>query len=119
MRAKLLLGMVVAAGVAWTGYQWLSGGGSGQPVTVYKWRDGQGQWHFGNTPPDGQPYETQTVEAVNVLPAVKTPQPDAKDAGGIHPLTPITDPGRVMQLVDDARQVEQRLQERAKRMEPQ
>lgn len=136
MRAKFfLLGIAIAAGATWFGNKWLEGDISipgqfgkatvtpSQPVTVYKWRDDQGQWHFSNTPPADHAYETQSVQAVNILPAVEAPEakapPPAGDTGGIHPLTPITNPGKVKQLVDDARQIEQRLQDRTEQMDNQ
>ncbi|MBA1146836.1 DUF4124 domain-containing protein [Ectothiorhodospiraceae bacterium WFHF3C12] len=52
--------------------------GEDQPRTVYKWRDRDGTWHYGDNPPAGVAAEPVKVHRdVNVLPAVE-PDPDAK-----------------------------------------
>lgn len=38
-----------------------------QPVTVYKWQDEEGNWHFSQDAPEAGEHETLTVKAENVV----------------------------------------------------
>ncbi len=87
--------------------------------TVYKWQDAQGDWHFSNNPPpEGTASSVKTYRTDNATRFVtpKMPntasQPTAVPDGNI-PLLPITDPTRVKQLIDDARNVQSLVDERA------
>lgn len=47
-----------------------------QKISVYKWRDEQGSWQFGNEPPQGVAYELLELDPdTNVLPAIKAEPP--------------------------------------------
>lgn len=47
---------------------------SGQTVTVYKWRDAQGNWQFGNEPPKERTFETLMLDPdTNLVEGVKAP----------------------------------------------
>ncbi len=54
-----------------------------KPVTIYRWQDTQGQWHFSNTPPGhGQPYEIQRIDpATNLVQSVPLSQAKPVDGG--------------------------------------
>lgn len=49
----------------------LSGGGAQKPVEVYRWRNADGSWAFGDNPPQGVAYETLSLDPdSNLLPAL-------------------------------------------------
>ncbi len=89
-------------------------------TTVYKWQDDSGEWHFSNQPPPvGVASSVKTYRSdINItqapsppLPPVEnaTKEPDKKTADipqTASPLLPITDPERVKQLIDDAKNVQ-------------
>ncbi len=86
---------------------------------VYKWQDDSGEWHFSNQPPPaGVTSSVKTYRSdINITqapppppaPVESTPEkPDKKTADipqTASPLLPITDPERVKQLIDDAKNV--------------
>ncbi len=49
--------------------------GSGETVRAYKWRDGEGNWHYGDTPPPGVKAEPLDIDPdANLIPSA-LPQP--------------------------------------------
>ncbi len=92
---RLLLLLLLLAG----GYVYLYGGKLGDvksaleevtahhgPITVYRWRDRDGNWVYGSEPPPGVKYETRTVNPdKNVAPSV--PTGEKKDGGSILPFS--------------------------------
>jgi len=99
---------------------------------VYKWRDKEGAWHFSNQPPpEGVASSVITYRSdTNITQAPKAPAeptpttPASKPAAtppadSNVPLLPITDPERVKQLIDDAKNVQQLLDNRQQQMEQQ
>ncbi|MDT8384755.1 MAG: DUF4124 domain-containing protein [Gammaproteobacteria bacterium] len=84
---------------------------------VYKWQDAAGEWHFSNQPPPtGIKGSVETYRSdVNITQAPPPPvEPAAvvteKSVSDIpttaSPLLPITDPERVKQLIEDAKNVQ-------------
>lgn len=84
---------------------------------VYKWQDAAGEWHFSNQPPPtGIKGSVETYRSdVNITQApprvIEAPaEVVEKDATDIpttaSPLLPITDPEKVKQLIDDAKNVQ-------------
>lgn len=95
---------------------------------VYKWQDAAGEWHFSNTPPPaGIKGSVETYRNdVNITQAVQppvviAPEPAKKAATDIpdtaSPLLPITDPDRVKQLIDDAKNVQNLVNDRQKNID--
>ncbi|NOX75241.1 MAG: hypothetical protein GXP17_01180 [Gammaproteobacteria bacterium] len=87
--------------------------------TVYKWQDAQGAWQFSNSPPPkGTASSVKIYRTDNttrfVTPKIPdtAPQPTAIPSGNI-PLLPITNPTRIKQLMDDARNVQSLVDKRA------
>jgi len=84
---------------------------------VYKWQDNAGEWHFSNQPPPKniassvKTYRSDiNITQTPSLPPVETKQPTSAKPRDIPtsaaPLLPITDPERVKQLIDDAKNVQ-------------
>jgi Domain of unknown function (DUF4124) len=98
-------------------------------TTVYKWQDATGEWHFSNQPPPaGINSSVKTYRSdVNITqapapPVAPKPEPTEKSAAipkGPAPLLPITDPGRVEQLIDDAKNVQKLVNDRQKNLDAQ
>ena len=101
-------------------------------TTVYKWRDNSGEWHFSNQPPPaGVASSVKTYRSdINITqtppppPPVEnaTEEPDKKTADipqTASPLLPITDPKRVKQLIDDAKNVQDLVNNRQKALDAQ
>lgn len=109
---------------------WFSGGSAPKlplPETdknetkVYKWQDAAGEWHFSNQPPpSGVSSSVETYRSdVNITqappPVEEAPaQPDASAdiPQTAAPLLPITDPERVQQLIEDAKNVQKLVDQR-------
>lgn len=71
----LLLALALGGGYWYFGPEgvpdWVSGWLPGGPdtTTLYKWQGENGNWHVGDTPPEGVPYEAMEVrQDVNVIP---------------------------------------------------
>lgn len=99
---------------------------------VYKWQDTFGEWHFSNQPPPpGIKGSVETYRSdVNITrapPVVEViPEPEAEtQAKGkandipdtASPLMPITDPERVKQLIEDAKNVQGLVNDRQKNID--
>ena len=98
---------------------------SPNPTAVYKWQDAQGNWQYGDNPPANTDYQTVELQGVQTItmPTVQsvsssTESSDTPDSS-ITPLTPFTDPGKIKQLVDDAKNVQKLSQERVEALEQQ
>jgi hypothetical protein len=103
--------------------QWADGNTQEVPaqVTVYRWRDGQGVWQYGSSPPaDGRPYESRTLDTAanaDLFPAApQQEQPsDARTATAEPaqpaPLSPYSADG-IQKLFEDARSLRDQSQER-------
>lgn len=117
---------------------WFSGGSAPKlpmPATtdkdtnetrVYKWQDANGEWHFSNTPPpDGVKSSVETYRSdVNITQAPPAVAEEAVEPAGeadipttAVPLLPITDPERVQQLIEDAKNVQKTLDQRKQQMD--
>lgn len=96
-------------------------------TTVYKWQDDTGEWHFsGQPPPAGISSSVETYRSdVNLTQAPPPPveaKPDpventADIPSGSAALLPITDPERVKQLIEDAKNVQNLVNERQQNIE--
>jgi len=90
-------------------------------TAVYKWQDNTGEWHFSNQPPPtgvassvkiyrNDVNITRTPPPAAPVPVENAPRQPDKKATDIPetavPLLPITDPGRVKQLIEDAKNVQ-------------
>ena len=84
-------------------------------TAVYKWQDAAGEWHFSNQPPPPGISHKVTIyrSDTNITQAPPAPEPKpapAANTGAIPqtaaPLLPITDPERVKQLIEDAKNVQ-------------
>ena len=94
---------------------------------VYKWQDAAGAWHFSNTPPPaGIKGSVETYRNdINITQAVQppvviAPEPEKKATDiptTASPLLPITDPDRVKQLIDDAKNVQNLVNDRQKNID--
>lgn len=94
---------------------------------VYKWQDASGEWHFSSQPPPkGIKGSVETYRTdVNITqalpePVVAEPEP-AKVTTDIpttaSPLLPITDPERVKKLIEDAKNVQNLVDDRQKNID--
>lgn len=90
-------------------------------VTIYRWRDAQGIWQYGSSPPpDGRPYESHNVDTAanaDLFPAApSTGKPSGNRTTTVEPApsaptTPYSTE-RVQKLFDDARSLRDQSQER-------
>jgi hypothetical protein len=55
--------------------EWLGGGE--ETMTVYKWQDDAGAWHFSDHAPEGRPSEAIQVKPQNVAPDKPAAEPEA------------------------------------------
>lgn len=93
-------------------------GNKPEPDTVYKWQDAQGIWQFSSTPPpQGTGYTVQTydpnanqIQAVEASKGITTPA-QQKNQETPKP-TDVYSPGGVKQLIENAQQLQQTLNER-------
>ncbi len=86
-------------------------------TTIYKWQDDSGEWHFSNQPPPADVNSSVKTYDNNVnitqtpppAPVENKPEQPARTTDDIPktaaPLLPITDPERVKQLIEDAKNV--------------
>jgi hypothetical protein len=74
-------------------------------VTLYRWQDNQGQWHYSDTPPTDRPSERQVIDPnTNLIPALPPEQtresePSQPSAGN---------------LLQQSRQLQQKLDDSAR-----
>lgn len=83
-------------------------------VSVYKWQDSDGNWHFDDKPQEGFAAEQVVIEVDNVLEMEmpKMPEPEPASSESDFELGSPYSPGAVKDLMDNARGVEGRLEER-------
>ncbi|VAW86553.1 hypothetical protein MNBD_GAMMA18-1106 [hydrothermal vent metagenome] len=88
-------------------------------TVVYKWRDAEGNWQFGDTPPAKNDFEVTNIQGVQsmqmYIPTAKQTVEkvtESETAKNITPLTPFTEPEKVKELMDKARGVEQLMKDR-------
>ncbi len=88
-------------------------------TVVYKWRDAEGNWQFGDTPPAESDFETTNIQGVQsmqmYIPTAKKvieKETEGETSKGITPLTPFTEPEKVKELMDKARGIEQLMEDR-------
>lgn len=88
-------------------------------TVVYKWRDAEGNWQFGDTPPAESDFEVTNIQGVQsmqmyVPTARQTIEKttESEEAKNITPLTPFTEPEKVKELMDKTRGVEQLMKDR-------
>lgn len=100
-------------------------GGDSGGSTVYKWKDATGVWQFTNELPVGVTgVETMQVTPGTTVQAFKLPAEPGSDEAPAKAkpnesleLDLMPTPGRVKQLIDDAKNVQTMLDERAKQMD--
>ncbi len=89
-----------------------------EPVTVYKWRGTDGEWQFGSNPPgNGIPVDVVRIELDQT---VSSPPPDAgtgAPAGASDTVADVYSPTRIQHTIEQARQVQSMLNQRAKDQE--
>ena len=98
---------------------------SSSPTTLYKWQDAQGQWHYSEQPPASGEVSTVTVNPqANIIqaPPVKEKKPAAaaaKVSSADQPVETVNpyNPAQVRQTIEDAKNVEKLLQDRAQQQE--
>ena len=96
--------------------------GKDQSAPVYKWRDSDGQTHYTTEPPP-QDIQSETLylnSDINVVPAVESPQPGnrvEKPSMQKYSVGSVYSPDKVQRLMDDARNVQNILNERANQMQ--
>lgn len=96
--------------------------------TLYKWQDENGTWHYSQTPPAGQVSETLTVSTnTNIIQAQALPEPEpveqtaqqknkAIDLPSLP--SPMTiSPNKTQQLIEDARNVQQLMNQRGQQLD--
>lgn len=94
---------------------------------VYKWQDATGEWHFSSQPPPTgikgsvETYRsdiniTQTPAPVEVV-AEPTEKVSTDIPTTASPLLPITDPERVKKLIEDAKNVQNLVNDREKNID--
>lgn len=97
---------------------------------VYKWQDTTGAWHFSNQPPPTgvassvKTYRsdvniTRTPPPLSAKPESTTASKPAAIPETAAPLLPITDPARVKQLIEDAQNVQNLVDDRQKSLDKQ
>lgn len=80
-RPKRWVWVVVLLILLGVGVYFMGGWGENAPITVYKWRDAEGHWHFADQAPPGV-----DAEAVQVAPGTVVPEPpSASEADGEGP----------------------------------
>lgn len=86
---------------------------------IFKFQDKNGQWHFGNTPFDKQtPMDSTTYHSdTNIITSTitnptKDPTPTINDPIPNLPLSVYTNPAIIKKLIDDAQQLQGKLDER-------
>jgi hypothetical protein len=91
-----------------------------------KWQDENGVWHFGDDIPEGVHTEVVNVDtAANVIRSVKLAKKEAANdskkpgqpSAPSLPLPMTVDPGKVSEIMDDATNVQNLLDERAAQLE--
>lgn len=95
-------------------------------TTIYKWRDEMGNWQFGDTPPTEGAYEISQVQSVQSV-KMHMPAPVSNETStnasdlpqNITPLTPFTEPEKVQKLIEQARGVEQLMEDRKQSIDQQ
>ena len=93
---------------------------------VYKWKDKAGEWHFSNQPPSEgvtssvkiYRSDVNITQAPAVTPKTKE-QPSAAIPDTASPLLPITNPERVKQLFDDAKNIQNLVNDRQQTIDQQ
>ncbi|MEO0996749.1 MAG: hypothetical protein AAFX58_04450 [Pseudomonadota bacterium] len=102
----------------------------GDDVTVYRWQDASGEWHFAGEPPVGVSFDELKIDPdtnaiqmeraeppVAAAPAESTAEPAAGDAPANDPYRgPLPDPEATRQLIEDARALQDLADERARRL---
>ena len=104
-------------------------GGSSDSVSVYKWKDAEGNWQFSDTPPDNQTAE-QVLVSTNLnrdlVPELKISEPKKPASGGnatlikkggISPTT--VSPDKVTELIKDAKNVQNLMDQRQEQLDRQ
>jgi len=99
---------------------------------VYKWQDAAGEWHFSNQPPPAgikgsvETYrsDVNVTQAPPVVEVIPEPEVEAESKGKAEaipdsaaPLMPITDPEKVKQLIEDAKNVQGLVDNRQKNID--
>lgn len=90
-----------------------------------KWQDENGMWHFGDEVPEGVVAQVVSVDtAANVIRSVKLPEkvPEEKeetDKGNTSgvPLPMTVQPEQISQMMDDAANVQQLMNDRTKQLD--
>ena len=116
-RASTLLNRITAAPST------IAAGGKVSEVVVYRWQDEQGQWHFSGEPPVVHGYDVMSFDpdtyAMRLLSDSSTDDTEVEEVvlvnDGSEPLPrigPITDPEATRQLIEDARAIQDLVDQR-------
>ena len=94
-----------------------------EPTKVYRWQDADGNWQYSDTPPAGVASEAVEVKTNGNVVQSTPPRPvnaeESTEQGpqiGV-PLPLTIAPGEVNQLIKDAKQVQELMNERSKTLE--
>lgn len=94
-------------------------------VTVFKWQDDQGRWHYGEKPPKAAHEELNIDTEANVTagdpfdssphlpPSTSQSAPDSSDGGLRLPYTP----GRIRKMLDDIKNIDKAVKQRNKTLD--
>ncbi len=101
--------------------------GDDHETKVYKWKDKKGEWHFSNHPPAKDVASSIKIyrNDVNITQAPELPpeptepaeQPSTTIPDTASPLLPITNPEAVKKLIDDAKNIQNLMDNRQKTLE--
>lgn len=95
---------------------------SGGKQTFYRWRDGAGNLHFSDRPPEGSPANLETVEVdpdANLIQGIQPPPPQPptqRTASDETPPSPYS-PGQIKKLFDEANRIKALAAQRGQQME--
>ncbi|NIB39569.1 DUF4124 domain-containing protein [Pseudomaricurvus alkylphenolicus] len=103
-------------------------GDSSAPTRVYKWRDKDGSWRYSDTPPEGIDAQSLDINPdTNLIQGLPQKQSEQQkksqpatdnDLPGV-PLPLTVSPDQVQKMMDDARNVQQLMDQRSEMLEQQ
>lgn len=98
--------------------------------TVYKWKDANGVWHYGDQPPEGSQFSTLVVnDQTNIIQSTPIPEkapPPTKVASNAETKNTYTPPknnedtltlDRALNIVDDAHAVREMMEQRNQQLD--
>lgn len=91
-----------------------------KPETAYKWVDEKGITHYSNEKPPQEPEKVEVMEVdpnVNLIQSVEVAEKKEEPGETIGVEGPLYKPETIQKLLNDAKDVERKLEERAKAQE--